>query len=200
MDNKKFGRFILHLRKEKGWTQQEFANKIYVTDKAVSKWERGLCFPDIELLIPIAELFSISVLELLKGEKSKNNDANNILHENEIVIETLKNSKNIFKNKFKIPKWLKFILCIILIWTTMYLSDYIRVTKCFAEPIFSFTIKSNRVQDEYADFVEKEYIGLGYSFYTRGQIDSDKKKYVIHYGEIKILNIKIKDFFQGITE
>ncbi len=76
MDNKKFGKFILQLRKEKGWTQQEFADKIFVTDKAVSKWERGLCFPDISLMIPIAELFSISVSELLKGEKNKNESIN----------------------------------------------------------------------------------------------------------------------------
>lgn len=199
MDNKKFGSFILQLRKEKGWTQQEFADKIYVTDKAVSKWERGLSFPDIELLIPIAELFSISVLELLKGERNKNNDVNNILNKDEIVIETLKNSKNILKNKFKIPKLFKIISCIILIWTTMYLVDYIRVTKYFVKPIFSITIKSNKIQDEYADYVEKEFMGLGYSFYTRGQIDNNKKKYVIHYGEIKIINIKIKDFFQGVT-
>ena len=76
MDNKKFGKFILQLRKEKGWTQQEFADKIFVTDKAVSKWERGLCFPDISLMIPIAELFSISVSELLKGEKNENESIN----------------------------------------------------------------------------------------------------------------------------
>lgn len=76
MDNKKFGKFILQLRKEKGWTQQEFADKIFVTDKAVSKWERGLYFPDISLTIPIAELFSISVSELLKGEKNKNESIN----------------------------------------------------------------------------------------------------------------------------
>lgn len=41
MDNKKFGQFILQLRKEKGWTQLELAEKLNITDKAVSKWERG---------------------------------------------------------------------------------------------------------------------------------------------------------------
>lgn len=42
MDNRKFGQFILKLRKEKGWTQLELAEKLNVTDKAVSKWERGV--------------------------------------------------------------------------------------------------------------------------------------------------------------
>ncbi len=42
MDNKQFGQFILKLRKEKGWTQLELAKKLNVTDKAVSKWERGV--------------------------------------------------------------------------------------------------------------------------------------------------------------
>ena len=42
MDNKKFGQFILQLRKEKGWTQLELAEKLNITDKAVSKWERGV--------------------------------------------------------------------------------------------------------------------------------------------------------------
>lgn len=42
MDNQKFGQFILKLRKEKGWTQLELAEKLNVTDKAVSKWERGV--------------------------------------------------------------------------------------------------------------------------------------------------------------
>ena len=46
MDNQKFGQFIQSLRKEKGWTQLELAEKLHVTDKAVSKWERGAGFPE----------------------------------------------------------------------------------------------------------------------------------------------------------
>lgn len=197
MDNKKFGCFIFQLRKEKGWTQQEFADKLFVTDKAVSKWERGLSFPDIELLIPIAELFSISVLELLKGERNNDIDSKNIQCENEIVVETLRKSRLIFHNKFIIPRWMKVILCVIISWVSFYVIDYICVTKYFSEPIFSITTKSNIIQSDNADYVEKKFIGLGYSIYTRGQMENNK--YTIHYGEIKIIEIKIKDFYRGVT-
>ena len=49
MDNNKIGKFIASVRKEKNLTQQELGNKLFVTDKAVSKWERGLSLPDISL-------------------------------------------------------------------------------------------------------------------------------------------------------
>ena len=69
MDNKKFGQFILQLRKEKGWTQLELAEKLNITDKAVSKWERGVGFPDIKMIEPLAEIFNVSVLEIMRSEK-----------------------------------------------------------------------------------------------------------------------------------
>ena len=52
IDNGKFGAFLVQLRQEKGLTQKELAEKLYVSDKAVSKWERGLSLPDIALLQP----------------------------------------------------------------------------------------------------------------------------------------------------
>lgn len=69
MDNQKFGQFILTLRKEKGWTQLELAEKLHVTDKAVSKWERGVGFPDIKMLEPIAEVFDVSIIEIMRSER-----------------------------------------------------------------------------------------------------------------------------------
>ena len=56
MDAKKFGTFIATLRKENNMTQVELAQKLQVTDKAVSKWERGLGFPDINTIEPLAEI------------------------------------------------------------------------------------------------------------------------------------------------
>ena len=55
MDAKKFGMFIATLRKEKNMTQVDLAKKLQVTDKAVSKWERGLGFPDINSIEPLAD-------------------------------------------------------------------------------------------------------------------------------------------------
>lgn len=69
IDRERFGRFLSEMRKEKGFTQQELADKLFVSNKAVSKWERGQSLPDIGLLTPLAQLLDISVAELLKGER-----------------------------------------------------------------------------------------------------------------------------------
>ena len=69
MDATRFGLFVAEMRKEKHMTQAELAAKIKVTDKAVSRWERGLGFPDINLLEPLAEALGVSILELMKSEK-----------------------------------------------------------------------------------------------------------------------------------
>lgn len=67
MDNIKTGALIRERRKEKGLTQRELAERLHVTDRAVSKWERGLCSPDIALLEPLSEALDLSVLELISG-------------------------------------------------------------------------------------------------------------------------------------
>lgn len=68
INNEKFGVFLARLRKERGMTQKELAEKLYVSDKAVSKWERGLSLPDIALLQPLGEILGVSVTELLSGQ------------------------------------------------------------------------------------------------------------------------------------
>lgn len=69
MDAKKFGSFLAALRKEKHMTQAELGQRLHVTDKAVSKWERGLGFPDINTIAPLAEALGVSVLEIMKSER-----------------------------------------------------------------------------------------------------------------------------------
>lgn len=67
MDPKKTGKYIGNQRKKQGLSQNELAKKLNVTDKAISKWERGLSFPDISLLIPISEILEITLYDLLTG-------------------------------------------------------------------------------------------------------------------------------------
>jgi len=55
ISNEKFGLFVTELRKKKNLTQKDLAEKLYVSDKTVSKWERGLSMPNVVLLIPIAD-------------------------------------------------------------------------------------------------------------------------------------------------
>ena len=103
MDNEKFGNFIKSLRKEKKLTQKELGEKLNITDKAISKWERGLSFPDITMLNSLASFFEIDVSELLNGEKGikkevdieKANDSyiiNHLLNRTSILSRTKKDS------------------------------------------------------------------------------------------------------------
>lgn len=70
MTKQTFGSTIAALRKEKGMTQLELAQNMGVTDKAVSKWERNLSFPDVASLPKLAELLGVSVDELLEAKTS----------------------------------------------------------------------------------------------------------------------------------
>lgn len=71
IDYEKCGAFIASLRKEHGYTQKELAEKLMLSDKAVSKWERGLSMPDISILMPLANALGVTVTELLQGERAK---------------------------------------------------------------------------------------------------------------------------------
>ena len=67
MDAKKTGQLICETRKQHGMSQKDLADILNITDKAVSKWERGISFPDISLLIPLSEALEISLYDLLSG-------------------------------------------------------------------------------------------------------------------------------------
>lgn len=68
MDQLKIGKFIAACRKEKGYTQASLAEKLGITDRAVSKWENGKSLPDSSIMLELCEILSINVNELLKGE------------------------------------------------------------------------------------------------------------------------------------
>jgi transcriptional regulator with XRE-family HTH domain len=82
MDSKKIGNFIGELRKEKGMTQKELADRLNVTDKAVSKWERGAGYPEITIIPQLADLLGVSSGELLQGERNTESKTEDDTQEN----------------------------------------------------------------------------------------------------------------------
>ena len=74
MDRNKTGALIAQTRKEQNMTQKELADKLHVSDRAVSKWERGAGFPDVSMLEPLAETLGLQVLDLLRGERTEETD------------------------------------------------------------------------------------------------------------------------------
>ena len=71
MNLEKTGALIASTRHKKNLTQRELAELLHVTDRAVSKWERGLSFPDVSLLVPITDILGLTLTELLNGELSQ---------------------------------------------------------------------------------------------------------------------------------
>lgn len=69
MDQIKIGKFIAECRKEKRLTQMQLAEQLGITDKAISKWERGIAMPDSSIMLDVCAILGISVNELLSGEK-----------------------------------------------------------------------------------------------------------------------------------
>lgn len=89
IDKVKFGEFIAQLRKEKGYTQKQIAAELFVSDKAVSKWERGISIPDVSLLMPLAKLLGVTVTELLECRRINENSGMNALQVEDLVKKTL---------------------------------------------------------------------------------------------------------------
>ena len=74
MDQVKIGKFIAGERKSKGYTQKQLAEILGISDKTISKWERGNGFPEVSLLLPLCNKLEVSVNELLTGERVSESD------------------------------------------------------------------------------------------------------------------------------
>ena len=77
MDYEKIGTFILNLRKEKNLTQSSLAEKLNISDRAISKWENGICLPDAGKMIELCEILDITLNDLFSGEKVDMKDNEN---------------------------------------------------------------------------------------------------------------------------
>ena len=91
MDKNITGRFIAELRKQKGFTQKELAEKLIVTDKAISRWETGKGLPDTSLLKPLGDVLGVSITELLSGKRIEEVDMKE--QADNIILESLNYSK-----------------------------------------------------------------------------------------------------------
>ena len=98
MNQIKVGKFIAECRKQKNLTQMQLAEKLGITDKAISKWERGIAMPDTSIMLELCEILGISVNELLSGEKisMENNDQKNEQLLLEMAKELEKKNKTIW--------------------------------------------------------------------------------------------------------
>ena len=124
MDQEKIGKFIFELRKEKKMTQQELADKIGVTDRAISKWENGRGMPDLSLMRPLCDVLGITLNELISGERIDKKEYQKKSEENIINTINYSNKKTKF---FKI--FLGCLITIFLILVLMFVIDVRRMNK-----------------------------------------------------------------------
>ena len=93
MDPKKTGSFLKELRKSKGLTQEQAAERFHTTGRTISRWETGKYMPDISLLIDIADLYEVDVREIIDGERKKT-DMNSEVKETAIKMADYSDTKN----------------------------------------------------------------------------------------------------------
>ena len=171
MDLIKTGKIISEARKNKNMTQKELANKLHKSDKAISKWERGLGCPDISFLIPLTKMLDISLYELLSGEKEE-------------VEETLKKTINYSNKELKRKKkeYKKKLLIIVILISI--------VSILFGYRLFHFICyNSNFINNEQYQELIKGYV-------VKDVIEIDSTK-LIDSEYIEYKGIKIKNIFEG---
>ena len=97
MDQIKIGKFIADERKRKGYTQKQLSGKLEISDKTISKWERGNGFPEVSLLLPLCNELEITLNELLSGERVSEEDYRKKAEENmvNLVREAQESKKKI---------------------------------------------------------------------------------------------------------
>lgn len=127
LDKEKFGSFISELRKEKGYTQKQLAEQLFVSNKAVSKWETGMSIPDTALLVPLAQLLGVSVTELLMCERVETKYPIEIEKVEDVVKTaiTYTDEKNLWNYPTK-KKWIVIYVVSVLVGVSCILWQYIQ--------------------------------------------------------------------------
>ena len=120
MKMEKVGDFIRKKRKDKNLTQKELAKELGVSDKAISKWERGICCPDISLLKDLSSILDISINELLSGEDIKKLE---LEKSEDILLESVKQYTAVEKKKNK--KLLIFTIILLIFYVGLVIAMYL---------------------------------------------------------------------------
>lgn len=203
MNNDKIGKFILVLRKEKNLTQKDLADKLFITDRAVSKWERGICLPDITLFEKLAEIFDISVSELLKGEKMKNKK---YIEEKEVVkifsnIETdIKNRNKIVTNTVLVSVTIVLLLFVSYnLLKPIYYTNKTYRAEVHATDKLITTIKemTNIIKNNQGDYSDEDYkiINKYVNIIELNDIDYDNELYLKKGYTLKEIEERIKSHY-----
>ena len=120
MDQKKTGRFLKELRKNKGLTQEQIAERFNTSSRTISRWETGTYMPDISMLVEIAEFYDVDVREIIDGERKNDNMVSEI---KEVAVKMADYSET---EKSRTLKWIRIVSFVALILSFLQL-----VGECF---------------------------------------------------------------------
>ena len=191
MDLVKIGKYIAGKRKNLGLTQKQLAEKIGMSDKSVSKWERGICLPDVSLYFDLCSILGISINEFLAGE--------DIVHEN-IEKKSEENIISVVTDSKRKQKSLKYIICALLILSIL-------TTAVIATSLYRAYKPMNFITPMAGNSVEMQMVNLiagpdgvnAYQFTTTDKF-ARLKIYYSEYHQGKLLNKEpIEIGFEGMN-
>ena len=132
MDLIKIGKYIAFKRKEQGLTQKQLAEKLNMSDKSVSKWERGICLPDVSVYLELCKILDISINEFLAGEDIPKETIEQKAEEN--IIQITKDNKNKQKHLKKIIRLLIVMLVVFIFITSIFIYKKLTQPQNYIEP------------------------------------------------------------------
>ena len=124
MDQIKIGKFISEKRKELGITQSELAEKLNITDRAISKWENGVCMPDVGTIPELCEILNITINDLFSGEVVNMKENEKKLEEN--LMEMARQKEEADKRLLNL-EWVIGILACIVLFGGLLVSSYVEM-------------------------------------------------------------------------
>lgn len=122
MDQVKIGRYIAEQRKKQKLTQEMLAEKLGITNRAVSKWERGIAMPDSSIMLELCQILDINVNELLTGESISSKDYNKELEKN--LLEVVREKQQADKNLLFI-EWIVGVLSVVFLLVPVFIAAYV---------------------------------------------------------------------------